>query len=458
MSRRAAIYARISKDRAGDALGVERQVKLCRELAERDGWDVTEVLVDNDVSAYDTKRRRPAFEQLLELVAAEVVDAVIVWHPDRLYRRAAELERIVPVFETARVPVVPVTAGLVDLSTAAGRMQARLVGAVAQYEAEHKGERHRAKADELALAGRPPGGRPAFGYRWSDSTLGEAPSRYVVVEDEAAVVLRAADLVEAGESLLSIARRFTADGVPTREGRPWHHSTVRSILLNPAVAGLRIHRREVVGTGDWPAILTRARWESIRGTLSDPARKRRRPSRPYLLTGLLQSPAGDHLTGRPAGRRRTYATRTPCQVGVAVDADELDQAVTDAVLDLLDRQALPAPTVPTGDDLNELEAELAELARLRGEGAISLAEWLAAREPLQRRLEDAQAVASSTRTPGVAAAIVAEQGSARERWGDLDLTVQRAIVATVVERITVHPADRGRWTPLADRIEVDWRA
>lgn len=34
---RAAIYARISSDRGGDALGVKRQEKRCRELVEREG-------------------------------------------------------------------------------------------------------------------------------------------------------------------------------------------------------------------------------------------------------------------------------------------------------------------------------------------------------------------------------------------------------------------------------------
>lgn len=37
--RRAAIYARISKDTLGQQLGVQRQEAECRELVERRGWD-----------------------------------------------------------------------------------------------------------------------------------------------------------------------------------------------------------------------------------------------------------------------------------------------------------------------------------------------------------------------------------------------------------------------------------
>lgn len=48
----AAIYARISSDPEGDRLGVTRQVDDCRAMAERRGWPVAEVYVDDDVSAY----------------------------------------------------------------------------------------------------------------------------------------------------------------------------------------------------------------------------------------------------------------------------------------------------------------------------------------------------------------------------------------------------------------------
>ena len=49
---RAAIYARISLDKLGEAAGVGRQTEGCRNLAELEGWNVEHVLVDNDLSAY----------------------------------------------------------------------------------------------------------------------------------------------------------------------------------------------------------------------------------------------------------------------------------------------------------------------------------------------------------------------------------------------------------------------
>ena len=64
---RAAIYARISLDKVGEAAGVGRQIDACRQLADVEGWSVDEVLVDNDLSAY-SGACRPEYERLLDLV------------------------------------------------------------------------------------------------------------------------------------------------------------------------------------------------------------------------------------------------------------------------------------------------------------------------------------------------------------------------------------------------------
>ena len=61
----AAIYARISSDQEGTALGVKRQLEDCRKLAAAEGWVVAEEYTDNDVSAF-TGKRRPRYEDMLE--------------------------------------------------------------------------------------------------------------------------------------------------------------------------------------------------------------------------------------------------------------------------------------------------------------------------------------------------------------------------------------------------------
>ena len=89
-SRRAAVYVRISRDKEGAGLGVERQEADCRALAEQLGWTIVAVHTDNDLSAYSGKPR-PGYAALLADLRAGTADAVVVWHTDRLHRRPVEL-------------------------------------------------------------------------------------------------------------------------------------------------------------------------------------------------------------------------------------------------------------------------------------------------------------------------------------------------------------------------------
>src|SRR3954468_24691066 len=92
----AATYARISADSTGSRLGVSRQIEDCHALAERRGWPVADTYVDNDLSAYSGKPR-PEYRRMLEDIKSGRIDAVIVWHLDRLHRHPRELEEF---FET----------------------------------------------------------------------------------------------------------------------------------------------------------------------------------------------------------------------------------------------------------------------------------------------------------------------------------------------------------------------
>ncbi len=86
MSRRTAIYVRISSDPTGQGLGVARQRTACTSRAQALGWDVVEVYEDNDVSA-TSGRLRPAYQRMLSDLEAGRVDAVVVWDLDRLHRQ-----------------------------------------------------------------------------------------------------------------------------------------------------------------------------------------------------------------------------------------------------------------------------------------------------------------------------------------------------------------------------------
>ena len=446
---RAAIYVRISKDVAGLGLGVERQETECRALAERLGYDVT-VLSDNDISAF-TGKHRPAYERLLEGLKAGQFEAVIVWATDRLYRRVADLLDFITVVQASGARVLAVNAGPIDLSTASGQMNAISLANFNQYESAVKSERILSQRRQMATTGAYTGGPRAFGFESDGVTHRPA---------EVEVIRWAMERLLDGWSL---NRTANAMPLPTPHGNPWTRAALRRMVIAPRLVGLRTHHGEIAGTAAWEPVVERADWERLRAVLTDPARKAKRPPRSYLLAGMVVATDENgtvlaKMGARPDNGTRRYLCLEP--IFRSITAEPLEDFVSEAVLARFDETVLATPvddsTTEAVAAVVALEGELAELADARGHGLISLAEWLAAREPLQARLEAARAAVPSQGTNTTAEGFFARPGALREAWeADDDIVRRREILASVVERIEVGPrSQRGGKHFETDRIRV----
>lgn len=314
---RAAIYCRISQDRAGAGLGIARQESDCRAVCERRGWTVVEVYTDNDVSAYSGKAR-PSWTRLLDDVRAGRLDAVVGWHVDRLTRSPRELEDVIDMADRHGLELATVT-GEVDISTPTGRLVARMLGAAARHEAEHKAERQKPQRRQAAEAGRVSGGgtRP-FGF---------ADDRVTILEEEAAVIRGCATRVLANESLASVCRDLLARGITGTGGRSSKVTTLRAMLMSARISGRREHKSrgsgdpkkpgpgEIVADAVWPAIISATDSDRLRALFSDKSRRTSQPGtgQTYLLSGILRCGlCGGGLVGRPkSGTPRYVCPSTP---------------------------------------------------------------------------------------------------------------------------------------------------
>jgi site-specific DNA recombinase len=162
------MYARISEDREGAGLGVERQLEDQCALFAQLGLCLTGVYVDNDLSAF-TGRPRPDYLAMLAALDAGRARVVTSWHTDRLHRTPKELETYIDLGERRGIVTHSVKAGPLDLATPSGRAVARTLCAWARFESEHKGERVRAARRQAAEQGRWQGGCRPFGFE-SDGT------------------------------------------------------------------------------------------------------------------------------------------------------------------------------------------------------------------------------------------------------------------------------------------------
>ena len=464
MGVRTAIYCRISDDRLGEGLGVGRQRADCEALARRLGWTITEHFVDNDVSAFKGKPR-PAYRRLLERARAGDFDGILAWHTDRLHRSLVELEEFIEVCDEHAIRVQTVQAGMIDLSTPSGRVVARMLAATARYESEHKAERIRRKAAELAEAGKIGGGgtRP-YGYERDFRT---------VREDEAAVVRDLAARFLAGETLGALTRWLNDNDVRTATGRTWSVHTLRRMLGSGRISGQREHHGVITTQAVWPAIITPEQTARIRAILADPARRHKRAPRRYLLTQLVTCErCGHKMVGRPRedGRRR-YACPTP-PVGAGcgktfILADDVESLVYNAVTIALDgpnlRAAVAAKQVRSDDAEAILERVKAlsqrreELSEMFARGEIDRAQMLAGARAAQTEIDEANSrLAAMTHTDALSE-YIGNGDALRAGWTELTGDRQRAIVRAVVESVAIGPAVRGRNRFDPNRIHITWR-
>jgi DNA invertase Pin-like site-specific DNA recombinase len=453
---KAVIYTRISRDPQHDELGVLRQLKECRELCAAKGWTIVDELKDDDRSAYSGKRRK-GYEAALAMLSDHRATMLVAWHVDRITRQPKELEALIDLIESTRAKVATVTAGEYDLSTSAGRMAARIVGAVARGESEHKSERAKSKHRELAERGLGRGGgRRPYGY----SADGEK-----LVDSEARVLRRCAERILDGETLHAVIADLNRREVPTTTGAPWSTTVLRRMLLAPRLAGLRAHNGERPVKASWSPILSERDHERLVLVLTDPRRRTtsETPQR-YLLTGLVAcGRCGTRLVGQPQRGHRTYVcVKSAGGCGrMRITAEPVEDLVAGAVALALDAPTLADTVAAMTDDsgpfeaLAAIDARLGELGEAFAAGEINRTVLAAG---VRRLAAERDALADKVRS-GVRGRVLglvgADLGAA---WPTLSPDRQRAVLDAVLDKVTIAPATPGihRFEP--ERVGLAWKA
>lgn len=450
----AAVYARQSLDRTGEALGVARQLDQCRELIERNGWTVAQVYQDNDISATSGKPR-PEFRRLLADLAAGQHDVLVCWHTDRLYRRLRDLVDLVEVAQRRALKIATVKASDLDLSTPSGRMVAGLLGSVAAYEGEQKAARQVAANRQRAQHGVVLWTRRPFGFDRDGA-------RVVVLETEADEIRKAAERVLEGDTLASIAADLNGRGVTTSLGKPWTVTAVRRVLLNPRTAGRVVSNGEDFGPMPH-GILSPDTADRIGAVLRDPARKSAPPSTAvkYLLSGLAvcgRSSCADAVmwaTSNAQGRM-VYRCLT-CYLTRRLDlVDEVVMGVLVARLSRQDAAGL-LDADADADDIRERLSALRErrdgLAALLADGLLSAAAVRAQAEKLTTEIDCAELqLQAAVGTSPIESVINSDDVAvALDR---LDIRGKRDVIASLMT-VRILPAGKGvRFDP--EQVQIEW--
>jgi site-specific DNA recombinase len=478
---RAALYTRISKDISGEMLGVQRQLDECQALADRQDWTVTHRFDDNDLSAFNGKRR-PGFEELLAAMNRGDIDVLVCWHIDRLYRSIKDLVRLIDAAKVHNVTIRTVRAGDLDLSTSAGRMLATILGSVAQQESEHKAERQVAANIQKAERGQWQSANRTFGY-----TMDGQP-----IEPEASAVRQAVVDVLAGTSIQQVARNWNAAGLKTTmAGRThtnphthqemtitgeWTGRRVRKLLVNPRYAALKTRTstdgKLVEYQGNWTPLIDLDTHRGLVAYLSDPSRiKCTSYERKYLgsnlyVCGKCGGPMKAAMPGNAAGRAnnrksRAYACRDHAHVLRAgeptdnyVSATILERMTQPDATDLLANQGVDIGAMSVKREA--LQRKLDNLTDLFNDDQIDAEQFGKSSRDTRNKLAviDRQ-LADATRT-SPAAALVAAGADAWDLWQSMSPT-QRAQAVDEVAVVTINPCPPGLRKFDSDHIDITWR-
>ena len=408
------------------------------------------------------------------------VDAIVAWHSDRLYRRSEDLNEVIRLIESYHVDIHTVTEGDIDLSSASGRLQARLVGAVAEHESEHKSERIARKHLEIAAAGRWKGGGPRpFGYERDGLTIEPV---------EAGIAQEAVRRIQSGNSATSTAR-----WVSERLGRPITQRALVRALTAPHIAGMRIHwpqrereawearrrRGEVIGAyppnfvsnnalrGTWPAVIAESDWREMLA-LFESRRYRKRGHR-SLLAGILRCGLCGKTLGWGLDRQaktktgiyasyRCISTNGGCaKISIAAAKIEpwLVGMVTEYAQHFAGRVVVEGRKDgdPSAKRRAALIARLDDQAAAYGDGDLTRAQFVRNKELIDRQLAE---IGSSSASQTVEAAERRSGLTVLRGWASADKEQQAAALRALIRVVTVFPAGRGSVLPPEYRAVVSW--
>lgn len=398
MTKKAAIYARVSTDDQADkGYSLPSQLDGCRQYIEQLGYSIVAEFKEDNSGAIPVADRTQG-KRLAEMVRFREVDAVVVHQVDRLSRDIVDLLATVRNWLRAGVEVYALDVGKIE-----SELDIVLVIKGWQGSDERKKIRERSMRGKRAKArtGRVVGTRAPYGYDHIRDENGKVVN-FKPFEEEAKIVQLIYQWYvygdESGQRLSAggIAKRLSEMRIPTpgetnsgyhrsRGSGMWHTYTVLSVIERETYAGIwrfgvRIGpTRNERPKEEWievevPQLVDRETWEAAQELRGQNKRFSRRNKRhDYLLSGLIRCVCGRAMSGEYFSDHQYYTCtwrnnhhshleeRTCWARSVRADAIEVD--VWGSIIDLfsnlekLEKQL----RIAQQEELNALDPKLEEL-------------------------------------------------------------------------------------------------
>jgi site-specific DNA recombinase len=220
---RVALYIRVSTDeQVQSGYSIPDQKRELLAHAEREGWHVVDVIVDDGYSG--AVGTRPGLDAIMELAEASKIDVVLAKKRNRLFR--SRYYRLAYEKDLKELGV-----DLVSLDDTGNRF--------ADAVNDEFGDWYRDELTKNTVAGRMQKARegklirihtPIFGFEYTEDGCG-----FVVVEHKMAIVRRVIESIANGATLYNVRREMEKNGIPAPAGgKFWNGGTIRDMVREDA--------------------------------------------------------------------------------------------------------------------------------------------------------------------------------------------------------------------------------
>lgn len=219
MSLRCILYVRVSHKKQLETESPESQEARLRAWAVAHGHTVAAVIHENKSAKHI--RNREGMQRALSMIRAGEADILVVTEQSRAFRNSREFENCREIWgEPGSFAAIRENT---DLSTPAGRLHAKFMAAIAQYQNETFGQSMRFSLAKKREEGRKYC-RRKYGYKDVNGMFVEDP------QEQAAIKLMMA-LHSQGAGFSKIARELVSRKIPAPNGgRHWPHTSVKNVL------------------------------------------------------------------------------------------------------------------------------------------------------------------------------------------------------------------------------------
>lgn len=492
--RLAIIYVRQSTAKE-ESISPATQREHCMRHAEREGYDVVDVVEDLDLSGRNFKKR--SIGPIINRVRSGEATVVITWKWSRWGRNLLEslmcikeLREVGGVLESATEPI--------DGTTSAGRFTIHQFLAMAELQSDQIGESWRDAQRAMLRSGMPPNGGARLGYTYENK-------QYTIDPVTGPALRNAYEQYVAGVGFTQLTRQFRQLGIRTTRGTVMGSTSLAHSMDSGFAAGLiRLvkHSRLLndegpieelfIASDRWEPIIDENLWNAYRQQRAERRSKAPRQAyATYALTGLPRCAGCGAVMLYRADRKRWTCQTTDvkssrfCPIRVSISGDELNDHVLRWIEDHRDGRgpALESLLARKQKALSieaDIESHKAELARQTGrldklmefalEGTFTHEEIKKKKAEIQAAIDESQqALNAATAKVGAHRLPPATTfGALLEGWSVLEPSLVNKAVSSVIDSVYVYPFReatrvriRGTWDedvefPRAERPDLDF--